>query len=85
MPCRRLKKELARFTLRLLADMEWSNLAMLLRSRAVGNHFRLVVIGHGWIIWHRHWSVMVEQVGSGRMDLWLVENVWRGDCRVHHP
>ena len=53
MPCRRLK-ELGRFTLRLLADIEWSKLALLLRSRAIGNHFRLVVIGHGWIIWHRH-------------------------------
>lgn len=83
MPCRRLE-ELARFTLG-LGHIERSKFALLLRCRAVGNHVWLVMIGHWWIIWHGHWSMMVEKVGSGRVGWLLVENVWCGACRIHHP
>ena len=72
LPSRRLQ-ELGSFTLG-LAGIEWYQLVLMLRRRAVGNHVRLV-IGHSWIIWHGHWSMMVEQVGSCRVHWLLVEDV----------
>ena len=79
---RRRKEELSSFTLG-LASIEWYKLALLLKRRATGNHV-VLVMGHGWIIWHRHWSVVVEQVGRCRMYRLLVENVWCGTCGVNH-
>jgi len=73
---------LSSFTLG-LASIEWYKLALLLKRRATGNHV-VLVMGHGWIIWHRHLSVVVEQAGRCRIYRLLVENVWRGTCGVNH-